>query len=164
MKKLILIRHGKSNWKVPVEDHERPLQQKGVVNSHQVFEKLSKYLPERFLIWSSTAKRAVDTAKIFTENLCIPNELVVLKNNLYTFDWRDLSSIIKNCDNYIPNLIIFGHNNAITDFVNKFGNKFFENVPTSGGIILTFNEDNWEQISQGDIEGVFFPKQQYYAD
>lgn len=164
MKKLILIRHGKSNWEIPVQDHDRPLKPKGIENSHRVFSHLIKFLPERFLIWSSTAKRAADTAKIFTENLSIPNELVVLKNNLYTFDWKDLTTIIKNCDNSIPNLIVFGHNNAITDFVNKFGNKFFANVPTSGGIILTFKQDNWEEISQGEIEGVFFPKQQYYAD
>lgn len=164
MKKLILIRHGKSNWEVPVEDHERPLQQKGVVKSHFVFDLLSKHLPERFLIWSSTAKRAVDTAKIFTENLNIPNELVILKECLYTFDWKELFNSIKKCDSDIPNLVVFGHNNAITDFVNKFGNKFFENVPTSGGIILTFKEDNWENISQGYIEGVIFPKQQYYAN
>lgn len=163
MKKLILIRHGKSNWEVPVEDHERPLMQKGVVNSHFVFDKLSKYLPERFLIWSSTAKRAQDTAKIFTENLNIPHNLVILKHNLYTFDWQELSTVIKNCDNDIPNLVVFGHNNAITDFVNNYGDKFFENVPTSGGIILTFKEDKWENIARGSVEGVFFPKQLYYA-
>lgn len=163
MKKLILIRHAKSSWEFPMEDHERPLQQKGVSNSHIVFEKLAKCLPDRFLIWSSTAKRSVDTAKIFTENLNIPNELVVLKNSLYTFDYKELANIIKQCDSDIPNLIVFGHNDAITDFVNKFGNKFFEKVPTSGGIIISFNVDNWKNITQGIIDSVIFPKQQYYA-
>ena len=30
MKKLILIRHGKSSWEMPLEDHERPLTNKGI--------------------------------------------------------------------------------------------------------------------------------------
>jgi phosphohistidine phosphatase len=48
---------------------------------------------------------------------------------LYTFDvkqWRKLLNFEK-----ISNIILFGHNAAITDFVNKFGDVLIENVPTS---------------------------------
>jgi|SRR5690606_38166274 len=158
MKKLILIRHGKSSWDMPIEDHERPLTNKGIKNSNKVFDKIQKNLPERFLVWSSTAKRAHDTAKIFNETLNIPQELTVLKSELYTFDLAHLSKTIKNCDNAVPSLIIFGHNNAITDFVNKFGNKYIENVPTSGVVIIEFAEDHWNNINKGIITQTLFPK------
>lgn len=163
MKNLILIRHGKSNWNVPVGDHERPLNQRGVTNSHLVFENLSKVLPKRFLIWCSSARRTLDTAKIFTETLSIPNDLVIVRNELYTFDWKELYDEIANCKNDIQNLVVFGHNSAITDFVNKFGNKFIENVPTSGGIILKFKQNSWQDISEGEIEGIYFPKRFKYV-
>lgn len=158
MKNLVLIRHGKSSWDMPIEDHERPLNNRGIKNSNVLFEKLQPHLPERFLIWSSTAKRAHDTAKIFNETLNIPQELTVLKPELYTFDSLHLSKVIKNCEDSVPSLIIFGHNNAITDFVNKFGNKYIENVPTSGVVILEFEEENWNNIKNGKITQTMFPK------
>ncbi|UUV21158.1 histidine phosphatase family protein [Flavobacterium sp. CBA20B-1] len=158
MKKLILIRHGKSSWDMPIEDHERPLTNKGIKNSNAVFETIQDKLPERFLIWSSTAKRAHDTAKIFNEVLNIPQELTVLKQDLYTFDATHLTKIIRNCKDSVPSLIIFGHNNAITDFVNTFGDKFIDNVPTSGIVILEFNDENWNTIKKGTVTETLFPK------
>lgn len=158
MKKLVLIRHGKSSWEMPIEDHERPLTNKGIKNSNIIFDKIQASLPERFLIWSSTAKRAHDTAKIFNEALNIPQELTVLKDELYTFDVTHLSKVINNCDDSVPNLIIFGHNNAITDFVNKFGNKYIDNVPTSGVVIIEFEQDQWNNIQKGKVIQTMFPK------
>lgn len=158
MKKLILIRHGKSSWEMPIEDHERPLTNKGIKNSNFIFDKIQENLPERFLIWSSTAKRAHDTAKIFNEVLNIPQELTVLKSDLYTFDSLNLSKSIQKCDDSVPSLIIFGHNSAITDFVNKFGDKYIENVPTSGVVILEFEEESWNVIKNGKIINTLFPK------
>lgn len=158
MKKLILIRHGKSSWDMPLEDHERPLSNKGIKNSHFIFEKIQKKLPERFLIWSSTAKRAHDTAKIFNEALNIPQELTVLKPELYTFDASNLTKTIRNCKDTIPSLIIFGHNNAITDFVNTFGNEYIKNVPTSGVVMLEFETDNWNEIKEAKAMETLFPK------
>ncbi len=158
MKKLILIRHGKSSWEMPIEDHERPLTNKGIKNSNFIFDKIQKNLPERFLIWSSTAKRAHDTAKIFNEVLNIPQELTVLKSDLYTFDSLNLAKSIQKCDDSVPSLIIFGHNSAITDFVNKFGDKYIENVPTSGVVILEFEEESWNVIKNGKIVNILFPK------
>lgn len=158
MKKLILIRHGKSSWELPTEDHERPLSNKGIQNSNRVFENIQSYLPSRFLIWSSTAKRTQDTAMIFNEVLNIPQELTVLKDELYTFDADNLIQIIRNCKDSVPSLIIFGHNNAITDFVNTFGDKYIENVPTSGVVILEFEANEWHSIEKGKTINTLFPK------
>jgi len=164
MKKLILVRHGKSSWDMPVKDHGRPLNNKGIKNSNLIFEQIQTKLPERFLVWSSTAKRARDTAKIFNEVLNIPQELTVLNEDLYTFDEATLTKTIKNCNDSVPSLIIFGHNNAITDFVNKFGNKFIENVPTSGVVIIEFPQENWNNINNGKTVTTLFPKDLVNAD
>ncbi|MBA5793526.1 histidine phosphatase family protein [Flavobacterium sp. xlx-214] len=158
MKKLILVRHGKSSWEMPLEDHERPLTNKGISNSNKIFESITQNLPDRFLIWSSTAKRAHDTAKIFNEAFNIPQELTILKPELYTFDASNLTKLIRNCEDTVPNLIIFGHNNAITDFVNTFGNKYIENVPTSGVVVLEFDDEQWSTIQKGNVTKTLFPK------
>ncbi len=36
MKKLILIRHAKSNWDTPLKDIDRPLDQRGLKDAHLV--------------------------------------------------------------------------------------------------------------------------------
>lgn len=96
--------------------------------------------------------------------LNIPQELTVLNDDLYTFDEAILTKTIKNCNDSVPSLIIFGHNNAITDFVNKFGNKFIENVPTSGVVIIEFPQENWNNISNGKTVTTLFPKDLVNAD
>lgn len=158
MKNLILIRHGKSNWDCPIEDHERPLKKRGISDALLISDKIKKYLPEKFLIFSSTAKRAFDTAKIFAQNLLIPEELIIQKSDLYTFDRLNLSNFVKSINNEHDSIILFGHNNAITDFVNKFGNKSIDNVPTSGVVFLQFDQNNWDAIDNGTILETIFPK------
>ncbi|MCW2118463.1 SixA phosphatase family protein [Flavobacterium sp. 7A] len=158
MKNLILIRHGKSNWDVPFKDIDRPLDKKGMQDAHLVSSKIASYIPKTFIIWSSVAKRAADTALIFVQNLLVPIESIVFMKDLYTFDSGQLEHMIKSCDNSFESLILFGHNGAITDFVNKFGDVFVENVPTAGFVSLQFDTDSWKNIDKGQVKKIITPK------
>jgi len=158
MKNLILIRHAKSSWELPIRDHDRPLTKRGISDAHLISDKLKHSLPNKFLLWSSTARRTLDTAKIIAQNLLIPEELVIQDKAMYTFDYKSLFGFIKNINNQHDNLILFCHNNAITDFVNKFGDTFIDNIPTSGVVFLEFNQDNWEDIHNGKVTKTIFPK------
>ena len=60
--------------------------------------------------------------------------------------------------NSYNNLILFGHNSAITDFVNKFGDIFIDNVPTSGFVSIKFDCDSWETINKGKTDKIIFPR------
>jgi phosphohistidine phosphatase len=159
MKKLLLIRHAKSSWETPLHDKERPLTQKGMKDAHLVSAVIGEFIPETFIIWSSSAKRASDTALIFAQNMAFPIECIVYKDELYTFDEDKLEKVVKSCDNLFENLILFGHNEAITNFVNKFGDAFIENVPTSGFVSLEFDTDSWEKIKNGKTKKTIFPKE-----
>ena len=128
MKTLILIRHAKSSWDVPVSDKDRELILSGIQSIKNVAILAKPILPKVFTVWSSTAKRAMQTANLFCETASIPKGNIIFKDNLYTFNVNDLLEIITKCDNTIDHLIIFGHNSAITDFVNHFGDKFIDNV------------------------------------
>ena len=158
MKQLILVRHAKSSWDLPVQDFDRPLSNKGIRNAHLVSTNVIQYLPETFIIWSSAAKRAMETAIIFTQNFLCPIESIIYKKELYTFDLSKLETSIKNCSDQFDNLILFGHNEAITNFVNKFGNVSIDNVSTSGFVSITFEADSWNDISNGTTTRVIFPK------
>lgn len=158
MKNLILIRHAKSSWKFLINDKERPLTAKGIQNAHWTASEAKLIFPKSFVVWSSTARRTRATATIFAQNINFLEENICFKEDLYTFDAEELEEIIKKCENKSDSLILFGHNDAITNFVNKFGDKYIENVPTSGLISLVFDENNWNEIKKGKITHQIFPK------
>lgn len=158
MKNLILIRHAKSSWDAPLIDKDRPLSKRGINDAHLIAANIENYLPDTYIVWSSTAQRAKNTAYIFAETLSIPQDTILFKDSLYTFDEKSLEKIIKTCDNQYDNLILFGHNDAITNFVNTFGDQFVGNIPTSGFVHISFAEDNWADIKKGKIKKLLFPR------
>jgi phosphohistidine phosphatase len=158
MKNLILVRHAKSSWEAPLKDIDRPLDQRGIKDAHLVAANCVKYVPSMFVMWSSTAKRASETALIFAQNILYPIESIVFKEELYTFDENHLEKVIKSCSNIFENVILFGHNDAITNFVNKFGDVFISHVPTAGFVSLQFQTDDWKKINKGITQKVIFPK------
>ena len=142
MKKLTLIRHAKSSWEHDVIDHERPLNDKGFNDANN----LSGYLKNKNIIidvvLSSDAIRAKTTADIFLKNLKIDASLMQLNHDLYDFSGSNLIKVVKSCNNNVNSLMVFGHNHAITAFVNTFANKFIDNVPTCGVVTIEFEIDN----------------------
>lgn len=158
MKNLILVRHAKSCWETPFQDVDRPLSHRGITDAHLVSSTLSIYIPKSFLIWSSIAKRASDTAMIFAQNISFPIENIIFKEDLYTFDENQLEKVIKSCNNLYESVILFGHNEAITNFVNKFGDYILPNIPTAGFVSIQFDSDQWSSIKKGRILKTIFPK------
>ena len=79
MKNLIFIRHSKSSWELPLNDIDRPLSNRGIHNAHLVSSKIENLLPKSFIIWSSNAKRAKETAMIFSQNLLFSFENISIK-------------------------------------------------------------------------------------
>ncbi len=159
MKNLILIRHAKSSWETPSKDIDRPISKRGIHDANIICSQLNGFLPKTFLVWSSPAKRARETAMIFSQNLSIPYESVIINEDLYTFDSKNLEVAIKKCENRFDSLILFGHNEAITDFVNKFGDLYIDNVPTAGFVSISFEQEDWNAIHKGKTIKTLFPRQ-----
>jgi len=158
MKKIMLIRHSKSSWDFPIKDFDRQLTDEGIQKAILVAQKTKEYIPTDFMIWSSSANRASSTAKIFVATWNLTNTNITFLDALYTFDLRKLEEIVKSCPNENNNLILFGHNDAITDFVNKFGDIFIDNVPTAGFVSIIFETNNWNTITKGKTDKVLFPR------
>ncbi|MCC9044103.1 histidine phosphatase family protein [Myroides sp. M-43] len=158
MKKLILIRHAKSCWEAITDDLSRPLSKRGVNDAHLVSHALIGHLPSKVIVWTSPAKRARKTATIFCQNMEINMDCIIENRDVYTFERSQLVEAIKNCKNEHDTLILFGHNAAITKFVNKFGSETFDNVPTSGVVIINFDTDDWAAIEKGSTELTIFPR------
>src|SRR5690606_21690870 len=123
MKRLILVRHGKSSWKYDVADDKRPLKKRGFKDGDLISGAFEKFYSTPIVVWSSPAVRALETAKIFQEKLQIDDKDFFIKPELYTFNKVDLLRLIKNCDDQVEKLMVFGHNPAMTGVVNDLGDK-----------------------------------------
>lgn len=158
MKRLILVRHGKSSWEHTLPDDQRPLKKRGERDGMLVANAFEKHLKKPVTVWSSPAIRALDTAKIFKHVLNIEDRDFHIKSSLYTFESNDLLNQIQNCDPTIDSLMVFGHNPAMTNVVNKLGDSHIDNVPTTGLTVIDFQSDSWKNLKNGKTILSLFPK------
>ena len=158
MKTLILVRHGKSSWEYSVDDKDRPLKERGVNDGHLVSQKFKSQNPNIDAVFSSPANRALHTCVIFLRNLNHPFSKFQLSNELYDFSGGGVMKFVKSLDNSLDTVLIFGHNEAFTHVANQWGNRYIDNVPTTGLVQLTFDTDDWASVEKGITERTIFPK------
>jgi len=159
MKKIVLIRHGKSSWKDPVNDIDRPLKKRGKLDAAMVAEEFKKFDFTPDLVVSSPAKRAVDICRIFIKKMDISTDILQINPIIYDFSGGKTSDFISSLDDSCQNVMLFGHNHAFTALANLYGNKIIENLPTSGLVVISFNIESWKDVEVGITELIIFPKQ-----
>ncbi|MFV0305380.1 MAG: SixA phosphatase family protein [Moheibacter sp.] len=158
MKTIILFRHGKSRWNFGVKDYDRDLENIGIERTKKSAKELSHIFGNKVDAWySSPALRAKHTAQITHKYFTNPSKIQFFEE-LYTFSFFDLLKFIKKIDNQVQTILIFGHNEAFTEFANRMGNQYIENVPTSGVVAIEFNTGNWQLIEKGITKIILKPK------
>lgn len=158
MKTLYLVRHAKSSWKHDVDDHKRPLKTRGENDGLLVSQKVkSEIVPPQKII-SSDATRALSTAHFFKEALNVSEENFETNHDLYDFRGQNVMRVIKALDDSLDRVMIVGHNHAFTSLVNMMGNKYIDNIPTSGFVMLEFDENSWKDITTGKTVMTLFPR------
>ena len=147
MKSIILVRHGKSSWEFDLSDALRPLKTRGISDAKPDY------------IYSSPAVRAFSTCKIFLDVFDLSEDSVSVKEELYDFGGENVVNFIKRLPNNYNLVMIFGHNHAFTSIANIFGDKFIDNLPTSGLIKLNFDISDWKDFKKGTTELIIIPKE-----
>lgn len=158
IKRLILVRHGKSSWEFNVNDRDRPLKQRGINDALLVAENFQQKDYKIDAVFSSPANRAHSTCKIFKTSLGWKADNIKVVEDLYDFSGERLIIFIKKLDNNLNTVAIFGHNHAFTSIANLYGDQFINNVPTSGLVVLKFNIDDWQHAKYGQTELIMFPR------
>ncbi|SFR49136.1 phosphohistidine phosphatase [Robiginitalea myxolifaciens] len=158
MKELLIIRHAKSSWEYEVSDRDRPLQERGIRDAHRIGAALSAELAPPEAVFSSPANRALHTCMIIMRQLELPLNLLEVTESLYDFGGVGLRTFVKGLDNSLDRVMLFGHNHAITDTANAWGNSYFDNIPTAGFVHLKFETNTWSSITEGLTDRTLFPK------
>jgi len=162
MKQLLLIRHGKSDWKDShiTSDFDRPLNHRGHKNAPAMAEKILKkgLVPQHIV--SSPAIRAWSTAKHFAEVWNFKTGDLQAESAIYEANTTALLKIVNGFSNNIDSIAMFGHNPGFTDFANYLADADLYNIPTAGVVVLRFDTDDWAEIGHhtGTMLLFDFPK------
>lgn len=159
MKELILVRHGKSSWDFDVSDRDRPLKLRGIGDAHLIARTVETDFSIPDAVFSSPANRALHTCMILVRELKIPLNRVQVVPELYDFGGGGLRAFVHKLDDSLQRVMLFGHNHAMTHTANAWGDRYIDNVPTSGYVHLEFGDTAWKDINFGKTRQVLFPKE-----
>lgn len=160
MKKLILIRHGKSGWDSPwLSDHDRPLGERGIADVPHMARRLQERGSIPDLIVSSTALRATDTARLTAAVFGYPESHIVYEKSLYHASPEHLLTVIRSQSEAVQTLILVGHNPGLTELIQELGCRL-DNLPTSGQFGYTLSDMLWADFAAEKVstEWIDYPK------
>lgn len=156
-KQLLLVRHAKSDWdNLKLSDFDRPLNSRGEKNAPEMAKRLLKRGKIPQSIVSSPAVRALTTARYFAKELGLDQSGIVEEPEIYDALTSTLMSVINDLDNQFSFIALFGHNPGITELVSNLCNKDLYNISTCGMVLIEFPFDEWNMVSAGTGEMVFY--------
>jgi len=157
MKKLFIVRHAKSSWDYPeLDDYDRPLNKRGKKNAPEMGKRLAIRNVKPDMILASPAKRAFATAKRIAEEISFPTKKIQREPLFYHGSVQNMIDVLKNVDDKIGTLMMFGHNPGLTDLANVLTGSDIYNIPTCGVVEIEFNVDSWRKIGKNVGESVLF--------
>lgn len=149
-KTLILVRHAKSSWDSPgLDDRERPLNERGKKDVPRMGKFLSDKGIRPGLITSSPAVRARKTAEGIAKELGFKKSEVRIDERLYTFDEDALLRVIWGLDDGLDEVMVVGHNPAVTALLNRLTRAGVDNVPTCGAAVVEIRSESWAGADDG---------------
>ena len=84
---------------------------------------------------------------------------IEFKDELYLASMGEMFNLVSNLSLKNDALII-GHNNGISDLITYFTDDFID-IPTCTFVSLSFNVNNWNEVSKGlaKMDAYFSPKE-----
>ena len=163
MKKLILMRHGKSSWKDnSLADVDRPLKKRGQRNVASMAQVLldEELIPD--LILSSPAERASQTAEIMVKNLGIKKDSLLYVDSIYMADVEDFYELLAGVDDQYDVVMLIGHNPSLEALMQSLTGDI-DALPTAGVAYIRLDINQWGEISaeetSGNLKGLWRPKE-----
>ncbi len=145
MKRILLLRHGSASSRSGnISDFNRPLDKTGKTQISNIRNQLSeqRQMPDHII--SSTAVRALSSAKIIQnkESIITISETKIL----YSADIFEYIDIIGSQKNSFKSIMIVAHNPTISGFISKITGKH-TGMGTGNLCILELNIEKWSDLS-----------------
>ncbi|MCR4942627.1 MAG: histidine phosphatase family protein [Campylobacter sp.] len=159
MKKIYFIRHAKAEqFCESMRDFDREINERGKSDAKLMAEVLRDKFKDISAVFNSDAKRCMQTTKIFVEGLGLKVEPKKV-SSFYSANARQILDFIKSLDESLKNIVIVGHNPAITEICEILSDSVIGNIPTSGVFCIKFDGEFKElKDAKGEVEFFEYPK------
>ena len=150
---IIFVRHGKAEELSAVsEDSKRQLTKEGKKSIKATVDQIVNYIKSEneIYIWSSSAARAIQTAKILADKLNVHN--LKMYHFILTGDYDAFVNEMKELKEKTT-LIVVGHEPHLSDWSKQIQDK---NIPFEKGTMAGFEIQNMEPI-QGLLRWIVYP-------
>ena len=158
MKRVTIVRHAKSSWAAPAApDHGRELAERGHRDARIMGRRLVARKVRPSLMLTSSAVRAVTTARAIADALSYPAEFLQLEDELYLASPDEIVAIIERQSNNFADVMIVGHNPGLTDLVNRLLPGIdLDNLPTGGAVSIEATTDDWAAFAASSMRLAFY--------
>ena len=157
MKSIILIRHARSSGvSSNIIDYDRPLNLKGINEAELAGDILLNKKTNLDVMISSTANRAISTARIIGSRINIKHQIQEEKK-IYGSSAEALLNIIISLDDNIHSVAFVGHNPALYIVSKKLSGEQFSTFPTCTIVKINFDIKSWGLTSNGKLEYCLYP-------
>lgn len=146
-KTLYLVRHGKALSSGALEDHERPLSEQGEGEVREIGSLMARegWIPDWVL--SSTAVRAMETARLICVELGIDHGRIVQVPELFHAEAGKFMWSLRKRLHGETAVLVVGHNPGITDVANLLvEGAGIGDMPTASLIVLDLDLETWQDL------------------
>ncbi len=161
MKTLLILRHAKSSWADDdLPDHDRPLKARGERDAPRMGRLLKREGLVPQLILSSTAKRAIDTAKLAAEGAGYAGA-IRLTRNFYHGDPEDYAGVLCTLEDVYDVVMVVGHNPGLEMLVEQLTGEP-ERMPTAALAQVALPITAWQafdEFTEGELLNLWVPRE-----
>jgi phosphohistidine phosphatase len=147
MKTLLVMRHAKSSWReANIADHDRPLNKRGKRDAPRMGQLMRDegLIPD--LILTSSAKRALSTAKLAAEAVGYEGEVMVSRD-LYAAGADEIIELLCELPEVCNTVLIVGHNPGFEELVDTLTDEA-PGMPTAALACIELDIDDWEAMGK----------------
>ena len=154
MRRLMLLRHAKSDWTAPAgRDHERPLNARGREAAPKMGAYMARHALVPDLVIASPAVRVSETL-----NLVLPafdkQPKILNDKRLYEAEGDALLGVIKETPRTAHCVLMVGHNPGLAELAAllmasgdvETRQRLIEKFPTTGLAVIDFPFDDWGKL------------------
>ncbi len=157
MKRLYLLRHAKSSKDIPgIKDRDRPLNKRGKKEVVRLGKRLKKSGVTVQVLYSSPAKRALDTAQGIAKAIGFPRKKIKIASAVYSSTIPKLLKLIKSTDDREQAALVAGHNPEFYNLLNYLTPQKIDGFPTCGVFGIDFKVDSWRRVARKKGKIAFF--------
>ena len=154
IRELLVLRHGKSDWKMGVRDFDRPLAPRGRKASKRIGRLLLEQglLPD--LVVSSPALRARQTAERVCRFAGVEAVRIAWEPVIYEAELETLLEVLSLVPESARRVLVVGHNPGFDELVRHLGKGTFEawddiNLMPSAALAHLEMPADWSDLGRG---------------